>query len=63
MSRRYGQMLITFLDGTSQSIGGNRDGLKGDGTVLSVCYDDGSGYLQDVRNFPIANIREYHWEA
>ena len=62
MARRYGHMVITFMDGTSQRIGGNGDNLKGDGAVLSVWYDDGYGQLRDVHNFPIANIREYHWE-
>jgi hypothetical protein len=62
MARRFGYMVITFMDGTSQRIGGNGDNLKGDGAVLSVWTDDGYGGLRDVRNFPVANIREYHWE-
>lgn len=63
MSRFYGYMVITFMDGTTQRVGGNRDSLKGDGMVLSVYTDDGYGSLRDMHNFPIANIREYHWEA
>jgi hypothetical protein len=59
---RYGYMVITFLDGTTERIGGNGDNLKGDGTVLSVYTETGYSELRDVRNFPIANIREYHWE-
>ena len=63
MSRPYRYMIITFMDGTIQRLGGNGDSLKGDGTVLTVYYDDGYGGLRDVHNFPVANIREYHWEA
>ncbi|MET3349630.1 UNVERIFIED_ORG: hypothetical protein ABID57_001302 [Arthrobacter sp. UYEF1] len=63
MSRHYGHIVITFNDGTTERVGGNRHHLTGDGTVLVVCTAPAyGGELRDVRNFPIASIREYHWE-
>lgn len=59
----YGYMVIAFLDGTTERVFGNRHHLAGDGTVLVVCTASGyGGELRDVHNYPIANIKEYHWE-
>lgn len=64
MSRYYGYMVITFTNGTTERVGGNRHHLAGDGTVLVVCTAPSyGGALQDVHNYPIANIKEYHWEG
>jgi hypothetical protein len=61
MSRRfYGYMLIEFTDGSNDRVGGNRDRIA-DG-VLQVYTDDGYGQWKDIRNYPLANIKEYHWE-
>jgi len=63
MPRRYGYLLITFNDGTTERVGGTSNSLKGDGAVLSVYTETGYSELRDVRNYPIANIKEYHWES
>jgi hypothetical protein len=60
MSRYYGYMIVTFTDGTTQRVGGNRDHIN-EG-VLVVSTDRGYADRTDHHYFPLCNIREYHWE-
>ena len=60
MSRYYDYMLIKFMDGSTERVGGNEISLH-DG-VLSVRTTRTYGPSSDVRHFPLANIKSYHWE-
>jgi hypothetical protein len=64
MARYYGYVVITFLDGTTERVGGNRYSLNSEGTVLSIYTSSvGDPALRDMHNYPLAGIREYHWEG
>lgn len=60
MSRHFGHVLIDFMDGRTDRVGGNRiDVHNGQLIVKTVnSYGDAS----DVHWFPLVNIRSYRWE-
>lgn len=61
MSRYFGYMIILFTDGTTERVGGNKHAVQ-DG-VLIVRTDSSYGSARDVRYFPLANVKSYHWEG
>ncbi len=61
MSRYYGYVLIDFMDGTTERVGGNRERL-GDGMLVVYTARD-YGPDTDVRHFPLANIKSWRWEG
>jgi hypothetical protein len=60
MSRYYGYMVVRFMDGTEQRVGGNRDNIHEGVLVVSTDRDYGS--RTDHHYFPLCNVKEYHWE-
>lgn len=60
MSRYFSYLLITFLDGSTERVGGNHHRVA-DG-VLTVWTESSYGDRTDRRSFPLLNIREYRWE-
>lgn len=62
MSRYYGQVIITFTDGSVEKVGGNRARTH-DG-ILVVCTEGSyGGDARDVHHFPLVNIRSWRWEG
>lgn len=60
MSRYYGHLVVTFTDGTTERVGGNRHEVR-EG-VLSVWTDASYGGMRDRRWFPLSGVRSYRWE-
>lgn len=61
MSRYYGHVLITFTDGTTERVGGNRDRIQDDLLVIFTT-DTTYGSTKDTHKYPLINIREWYWE-
>lgn len=53
-------MIVTFTDDTTVRHNANRDRIQ-DG-VLQVYTDDNYGQWTGIRNYPLVNVKEYHWE-
>jgi len=60
MSDYYNYYLLTFVDGTSERVGGNDTSLR-DG-VLTIRTLGNYSPATDVRHYPLANLREWHKE-
>ncbi len=61
MSRFYGYMIITFIDGSEERVGGNRHAVQ-DG-VLVIRTEGSYGPSSDVSYWPLANVKSYRWEG
>lgn len=60
MSRYFGHVIVTFTDGTTQKVGGNRDRVANG--VLTIWTDTTYGDIRDKVNFPLTSIRSWRWE-
>lgn len=57
--RYYDYVDITFVDGATERIGGNRERVE-EG-VLSI-WTDSNGFIEDMVKFPLCSIRSWRWE-
>lgn len=61
MSRYYGYVIITFIDGSEERVGGNRHAVQ-DG-VLIIRTDTSYSGSKDVSYWPLDNVKSYRWEG
>jgi hypothetical protein len=62
MSRYWGEVVITFTDGTTETVGGNRERVQDGVLTVWTQPDPGYGPGEKARRFPLINIREWHWK-
>lgn len=60
MSRYFGHVLIDFMDGRTDRVGGNRTDVH-EGQLIVKTVNTYGG-VSDVHWFPLVNIRSYRWE-
>jgi hypothetical protein len=58
--RYYDTATITFLDGTTEKVGGNREEVR-DG-VLTIWTTNSYGDNRDRVQFPLSAIKSWRWE-
>jgi hypothetical protein len=61
MSSYYKFLVIEFMDGSTERVGGTETTLH-DG-VLTIRTYSNYGPYSDVRSFPVVNIKSYRWEG
>ena len=57
----YDHAVITFIDGTTERGGGNRERVV-DG-VLHIWTEDSMGGVTDKRSYPLVSVRSWRWEG
>ena len=60
MSDYYGYYVLTFVDGSTERVGGNDASLR-DGVLTIRTLNDYSG-PGGARHYPLGNLREWHKE-
>lgn len=57
---RFAYVRVTFTDGTTERVGGTEARIWENQLVISTTHSYGPN--SDVHYYPLANIREWHWE-